>query len=82
MARAVAAPAYRSRPALTCAYYSYWSDVPAGEEIEGYFPGAAGQVESSASDAGYQGAPGPGGGLFAAEDHGEVEESRSAGATG
>ena len=37
VARAVAAPAYRARPALTCAYYSYWSDVPAGEEIEGYF---------------------------------------------
>jgi len=37
VARAVAAPTYRARPALTCAYYSYWSDVPAGEEIEGYF---------------------------------------------
>jgi flavin-dependent dehydrogenase len=37
VARAVATPAYRARPALTCAYYSYWSDVPAGEEIEGYF---------------------------------------------
>src|SRR4029077_2241981 len=24
-------------PALTCAYYSYWSDVPVEEEIEGYF---------------------------------------------
>jgi len=37
VARAVAAPAYRARPALTCAYYSYWSDVPVEEEIEGYF---------------------------------------------
>jgi 2-polyprenyl-6-methoxyphenol hydroxylase-like FAD-dependent oxidoreductase len=37
VARAVAAPAYRARPALTCAYYSYWSGVPAGEVIEGYF---------------------------------------------
>ena len=37
VARAVAAPAYRARPALTCAYYSYWSGVPFGEEIEGYF---------------------------------------------
>lgn len=37
VARAVAAPAYRARPALTCAYYSYWSDVPAEEQIEGYF---------------------------------------------
>ena len=37
MARAVAAPAYRARPALTCAYYSYWSGVPVEEAIEGYF---------------------------------------------
>ena len=37
VARAVAAPAYRARPTLTCAYYTYWSDVPSGEEIEGYF---------------------------------------------
>jgi flavin-dependent dehydrogenase len=37
VARAVAAPAYRTRPTLTCAYYTYWSGVPAGEEIEGYF---------------------------------------------
>jgi flavin-dependent dehydrogenase len=37
VARAVAAPAYRARPALTCAYYSYWSEVPVKEEIEGYF---------------------------------------------
>ena len=37
VARAVAAPAYRARPALTCAYYSYWSDVPFEEVIEGYF---------------------------------------------
>jgi flavin-dependent dehydrogenase len=38
VARAVAAPAYRARPALTCAYYSYWGDVPFEEEIQGYFP--------------------------------------------
>ena len=37
VARAVAAPAYRVRPTLTCAYYTYWNGVPAGEEIEGYF---------------------------------------------
>jgi 2-polyprenyl-6-methoxyphenol hydroxylase-like FAD-dependent oxidoreductase len=37
VARAVAAPVYRARPALTCAYYSYWSHVPAAEDIEGYF---------------------------------------------
>ena len=37
VARAVAASAYRARPALTCAYYSYWSDVPVEEQIEGYF---------------------------------------------
>ena len=37
VARAVAAPAYRARPALTCAYYAYWGDVPVEEEIEGYF---------------------------------------------
>ena len=37
VARAVAASVYRARPALTCAYYTYWSDVPVGEEIEGYF---------------------------------------------
>ena len=37
VARAVAAPAYRARPALTCAYYSYWSGVPVEEAIEGYF---------------------------------------------
>ena len=43
-------------------------------------PEGAGQVESSAPGARPQGAPGPGGGLFAAEDHGEVEESVSAGA--
>ena len=38
VARAVAAPAYRARPTLTCAYYTYWNGVPTGEEIEGYFP--------------------------------------------
>jgi flavin-dependent dehydrogenase len=27
VARSVAAPAYRVQPSLTCAYYSYWSDV-------------------------------------------------------
>ena len=37
VARAVAAPAYRARPALTCAYYTYWSDIALEEEIEGYF---------------------------------------------
>src|SRR5689334_19714382 len=37
VARAVAAPAYRAQPALTCAYYSYWSDVPFDGVIEGYF---------------------------------------------
>jgi 2-polyprenyl-6-methoxyphenol hydroxylase-like FAD-dependent oxidoreductase len=37
VARAVAASVYRARPALTCAYYSYWSDVPVEEQIEGYF---------------------------------------------
>ncbi|HYX60514.1 MAG TPA: NAD(P)/FAD-dependent oxidoreductase [Streptosporangiaceae bacterium] len=37
VARAVAAPVYRAQPALTCAYYSYWSDVPAAGVIEGYF---------------------------------------------
>jgi flavin-dependent dehydrogenase len=37
VARAVTAPAYRARPTLTCAYYTYWSDVPVEEEIEGYF---------------------------------------------
>ena len=37
VARAVAAPAYRARPALTCACYAYWDGVPAGGEIEGYF---------------------------------------------
>jgi len=37
VARAVAASIYRARSALTCAYYSYWSDVPTAGEIEGYF---------------------------------------------
>ncbi|HEX9105564.1 MAG TPA: NAD(P)/FAD-dependent oxidoreductase [Longimicrobiales bacterium] len=37
VARAVAAPAYRAHAALTCAYYTYWSDVPL-EEFEGYYP--------------------------------------------
>jgi flavin-dependent dehydrogenase len=30
VARAVQAPLYNTTPALTCAYYSYWSDVPLG----------------------------------------------------
>jgi flavin-dependent dehydrogenase len=38
VARAVAAPAYRARPALACAYYTYWGDVPLEEEFEGYYP--------------------------------------------
>ncbi len=34
VARAVQAPTYQERPALTCAYYTYWSDVPvAGGEL-------------------------------------------------
>jgi flavin-dependent dehydrogenase len=34
VARIVGAPAYEIRPALTCAYYAYWSDVPtAGVEL-------------------------------------------------
>jgi 2-polyprenyl-6-methoxyphenol hydroxylase-like FAD-dependent oxidoreductase len=37
VARAVAAPTYRTRPALTWTYYTYWGGVLAGEEIEGYF---------------------------------------------
>ena len=37
VARAVAAPAYRARPALTCAYYAYWDGVLAEGVIEGYF---------------------------------------------
>lgn len=28
VARSVQAPAYNATPALTCAYYTYWSDVP------------------------------------------------------
>ncbi|NTU82024.1 MAG: hypothetical protein HGA45_22035, partial [Chloroflexales bacterium] len=28
VARQVQAPAYQERPARTCAYYAYWSDVP------------------------------------------------------
>jgi flavin-dependent dehydrogenase len=28
VARAVAAPAYETRPVLTCAYYAYWDDFP------------------------------------------------------
>jgi 2-polyprenyl-6-methoxyphenol hydroxylase-like FAD-dependent oxidoreductase len=31
VARAVGAPSYRTHPSLTCAYYSYWSDVAASE---------------------------------------------------
>jgi flavin-dependent dehydrogenase len=31
VARAVQAPAYHERPALTCAYYTYWSDVPVAD---------------------------------------------------
>ena len=34
VARAVQAPTYQERPVLTCAYYTYWSDVPvAGAEL-------------------------------------------------
>jgi flavin-dependent dehydrogenase len=34
VARSVQAPTYQVRPALTCAYYTYWSDVPvAGVEL-------------------------------------------------
>jgi flavin-dependent dehydrogenase len=34
LAHAVEAPAYNERPALTCGYYTYWSDVPLeGAEI-------------------------------------------------
>jgi len=34
VARAVQAPSYHEWPALTCAYYTYWSDVPvAGAEL-------------------------------------------------
>jgi flavin-dependent dehydrogenase len=34
VARAVQAPTYQERPTRTCAYYSYWSDVPiAGPEL-------------------------------------------------
>jgi 2-polyprenyl-6-methoxyphenol hydroxylase-like FAD-dependent oxidoreductase len=34
VARSVQAPSYNARPALTCAYYSYWSDLPlAGAEL-------------------------------------------------
>ncbi len=28
VARSVQAPTYNARPALACAYYTYWSDVP------------------------------------------------------
>jgi len=37
VARAVAAPAYRTRPSLTCVYYSYWNGVASEREIEAYF---------------------------------------------
>jgi flavin-dependent dehydrogenase len=37
VARAVNAPTYRARPALTCAYYTYWSDVSL-DAFEGYYP--------------------------------------------
>jgi 2-polyprenyl-6-methoxyphenol hydroxylase-like FAD-dependent oxidoreductase len=34
VARSVQAPTYQAKPALTCAYYSYWSGVPlAGTEV-------------------------------------------------
>lgn len=34
VARSVQAPTYETRPTLTCAYYSYWSDLPlAGAEL-------------------------------------------------
>ena len=36
VARAVAAPAYRARPSLSCAYYAYWSGVAFDGEIEAY----------------------------------------------
>ena len=38
VARAVAAPEYRATPALACAYYTYWSDVPHEEAFEAYYP--------------------------------------------
>jgi flavin-dependent dehydrogenase len=36
VARTVGAPAYNEKPALTCGYFSYWSDLPL-EGIEVYF---------------------------------------------
>ncbi len=36
VARAVAAPAYRARPSLTCVYYAYWSGVASEGEVEAY----------------------------------------------
>jgi hypothetical protein len=33
----VAAPAYRTRPSLTCVYYAYWNGVASEREIEAYF---------------------------------------------
>jgi 2-polyprenyl-6-methoxyphenol hydroxylase-like FAD-dependent oxidoreductase len=36
VARAVA-PAYRTRPSLTCVYYAYWNGVASEREIEAYF---------------------------------------------
>jgi flavin-dependent dehydrogenase len=35
VARSVQAPTYNAHPALTCAYYTYWSDVPI-EDVELY----------------------------------------------
>jgi 2-polyprenyl-6-methoxyphenol hydroxylase-like FAD-dependent oxidoreductase len=35
VARSVQAPTYNAHPALTCAYYTYWSDVPV-EDVELY----------------------------------------------
>ena len=36
VAQAVRAPRYNTRPALTCAYYTYWSGVPIGDIVELY----------------------------------------------
>jgi flavin-dependent dehydrogenase len=36
VARTVQAPTYNERPALTCGYYSYWSDLPC-DALEVYF---------------------------------------------
>ncbi len=36
VAEAVQAPQYNARPALTCAYYTYWSGVPIDDTLELY----------------------------------------------